>query len=261
MKELFAHYENELVMLRLLCREFAERYPKVAGQLQMAGEACDDPHVERLIQGVALLSARIAKRLDDDYPQLTESLFNVLFPHYLRPFPSCAVARIGGNTASLAAVTHIKTLPRGTIMDSAAVEGIPLTFTSVFDVAIAPVSISAARFDPLIVAPAGLMLPARASACLSIEVAVTGAAGLSDLGLDALRVFIDGEPSFCAALRDTLIMRAARAYVEFDDGRWLPLSAIPLSPVGFCDDEALIPFDARSHPAYRVLTEYFAFPD
>ncbi|HWT21422.1 MAG TPA: type VI secretion system baseplate subunit TssF, partial [Variovorax sp.] len=85
---------------------------------------------------------------------------------------------------------------------------------------------------------------------------------LGKLGLPRLRVFIDGEPSFCAALRDTLFMRAAGAYVEADrNGRWFPLGAIPIEPAGFADDEALIDFPARSHAAYRLLTEYFCFPD
>jgi hypothetical protein len=96
MDELFAKYERELVLLRSLCREYAQRYPKVAAQLQLGGEACDDPHVERLIQAVALLCARVSKRLDDNYPQFTEALLNLLFPHYLRPFSSCAIVRVGG---------------------------------------------------------------------------------------------------------------------------------------------------------------------
>jgi type VI secretion system protein ImpG len=261
--ELFSHYENELVMLRRLCREFAERYPKVAGNLRMVGESCDDPHVERLIQAVALLSARVAKRLDDDYPQLTEALLGVLFPHFLRPFPSCAIARVGdagGGAAALA--TQVKTLPRGTALESAPIGGVRCTFKTAYAVDIAPVTLSTASFDALIRAPSGTILPAGANASISIGVHSAPAAGpLMQLGLNRLRIFIGGEPSFCAALRDTLFMRTVRAYVEGDDGRWLALPAVPLAPVGFAEDQALIPFSARSQPAYRVLTEFFAFPE
>ncbi|MFA9217852.1 MAG: type VI secretion system baseplate subunit TssF, partial [Sphingomonadaceae bacterium] len=84
MDDLLPYFEHELVLLRRHSRAFAERYPKIAGRLHISGDSCEDPHVERLIQSVALLSARVAKRLDDDYPQLTEALFEVLFPHYLR---------------------------------------------------------------------------------------------------------------------------------------------------------------------------------
>ena len=89
MEQLLPYYESELAYLRRNLREFAERYPKIAGRLLISGELCEDPHTERMIESFALLNARIAKRLDDDYPQFTEALFDVLYPHYLRPFPSC----------------------------------------------------------------------------------------------------------------------------------------------------------------------------
>jgi type VI secretion system protein ImpF len=91
MDELFAQYERELVTMRQLCREYAERYPKVAAKLQIGGEACDDPHVERLIQSVALLCARVSKRLDDAYPQFTEALLNTrsaLLPDLVANYPA-----------------------------------------------------------------------------------------------------------------------------------------------------------------------------
>ena len=69
MEQLLPYYESELGYLRRNLREFAERYPKIAGRLLISGEVCDDPHTERMIESFALLNARIAKRLDDDYPE------------------------------------------------------------------------------------------------------------------------------------------------------------------------------------------------
>lgn len=85
MKDLLPHYEAELALLRRLCRGFAERYPAIAGKLLMAGDACKDPHVERLIQASALLAARISKRLDDDHALFTESLLEMLYTLQLYP--------------------------------------------------------------------------------------------------------------------------------------------------------------------------------
>lgn len=86
MEDLLPYFERELVMLRRHCREFSERYPRIAGKLHMSGESCEDPHVEHLIESVAMLAARISKRLDDDYPQFTEALFEALFPIICAPF-------------------------------------------------------------------------------------------------------------------------------------------------------------------------------
>jgi type VI secretion system protein ImpG len=256
MDELFAQYERELVTMRQLCREYAERYPKVAAKLQIGDEACDDPHVERLIQSVALLCARVSKRLDDSYPQFTEALLNLLFPHYLRPFPSCAIVRFfptargagGSNTA----------IPRGTLLESAPVRGVNCKFQTAYDVTPSPATIISARFDEVIRAPSSTRLAPGVTASIGIEFEVTAPLTAST----SFRLYLDGDASFSAALRDTVFMRTTVAYVQTGaDGAWLPLASIPIAAAGFADDDALIPFDARSHRAYRVLAEYFAFPE
>jgi type VI secretion system protein ImpG len=255
MEDLLRYYERELVMLRRLSREFAERFPKVAAQLRLGGDGCEDPQTERLIESVALLAARVSKRLDDDYPQLTEALLEILFPHYLRPFPSCAIVR-AESLPSHRAEWHV--IPRGTEMESAPVTGVRCKFRSAYDVAVGPLRITAARFDAMVDVPAGLAVPPEASATMRLSFELGGA---GQAPRQRVRVFMDGEPSFCAALRDALFMHTVQAYVEGEEGNWLAVPQLPLAPVGFSEDETLIPFGARSQPAYRLLTEYFAFPD
>jgi type VI secretion system protein ImpG len=94
MEELLPYYEREIGIFRAYSRKFAQRYPKTAGQLLIAGEHSEDPHIERLIQSFALLTARVSKRLDSDYPQFTESMLESLYPHYLRPLPSYSVVQM-----------------------------------------------------------------------------------------------------------------------------------------------------------------------
>ena len=94
MEQLTPYFETELALLRRNMRGFAERYPALAGKLELTGDTCKDPHVERMIQATALLAARVAKRMDDDYPQFTESLLEMLYPHYLRSFPPCSIAQL-----------------------------------------------------------------------------------------------------------------------------------------------------------------------
>jgi type VI secretion system protein ImpG len=251
MDELFAQYERELVTLRQLCREYADRYPKVAAKLQIGGDTCDDPHVERLIQSVALLCARVSKRLDDTYPQLTEALLNLLFPHYLRPFPSCAIVRFAPGAGKV---------PKGSLLESAPVRGVPCTFRTTYDVLPGPVAIITARFDAIIRAPSSTRLPAGATSSISIEFEAPGPVSTDKPA--PLRIYLDGDSSFCATLRDALFMRSSRAYVQAGSTEtWVPVAPLPIAPAGFADEETLIPFDARSHRAYRILAEYFAFPE
>lgn len=262
MEELLPYYERELGFLRRYSREFSERYPKIAGRLLIGGEVCEDPHIERMIQSFALLNSRISKRLDDDYPEFTEALFEVLYPHYLRPFPSCSIARLdySGAAAQLTAATEIA---RGTELATRPVKGVACTFRTAYPVTVAPLALTHAAFSAIIDAPEQVQLPPNATSSVSIVIEATAEQiSLAQLGVAKLRVFIDGEPSFCAALRDALFMRTVKGYVEADDsGRWSALAQIPVSTAGYAEDDALIPFSARSHPAYRLLAEYFCFPE
>ena len=264
MEQLLPYYERELGLFRQYTREFSSRYPKAAGRLLIAGDTCEDPHVERLIQSVALLTARVAKRLDDAYPQFTHALLDTLYPHYLRPFPACSIVRIAADEApgggQLAQLAHV---PRGTVLRSQPVQGVACKFTSVYDVTLAPLAISRLHFSAIIDAPPGLRLPDGASALLSIQF-TSGSDNyhLDQAGFSSLRLFADGEPSVRAALLDALFLRGAGAYVALDDhSPWLAVDGTPLAPAGYEENDALIPFSSRSHPALRLLTEYFAFPE
>ncbi len=261
MDQMLPYYESELGYLRRDLREFAERYPRIAGRLLISGEVCEDPHTERMIESFALLNARIAKRLDDDYPEFTEALFEVLYPHYLRPFPSCSIARMDFGGAAKQAGTS--TIARGTQLNTRPVRGAACTFRTVYPVTVAPLALARAAFSSIIDAPDAVRLPGNASSSISLTVSSTcEQASIAQLALPLLRVFIDGEPSFCAALRDALFMRGVAAYVEADNsGRWTALPAIPVHPAGFDEEESLIDFPARSHAAYRLLAEYFCFPE
>jgi type VI secretion system protein ImpG len=260
--QLLPYYERELGFLRRYSREFSERYPKIAGRLLIGGEVCEDPHIERMIESFALLNSRIAKRLDDDYPEFTEALFEVLYPHYLRPFPSCSIARMDFASAA-AQLTAATEVPRGTQLTTRPVRGAVCTFRTAYPVTIAPIELARASFAAIIDAPESVRTPPNATSSISLTIASTSPqVALPQLGLDKLRLFIDGEPSFCAALRDALFRRGVCAYAEADNsGRWVALPKIPVLPAGFDEDEALIDFSARSHTAYRLLTEYFSFPE
>lgn len=263
MEELLPYYERELGFLRRYSREFAEKYPRIAGRLSMARESSEDPHIERMIQSYALLNARTAKKIEDSYPEFTEALFEVLYPHYLRAFPSCSIAKLDYASATAQATAEV-ILPRGTEMSTKPVKGVSCTFQSTYDVAVLPIKVSNAKFDAVVSLPDGLVVPVSASSKISIdlEIAADQFAMPKISSKTGLRFFIDGEPSFCATFRDALFMRTLQIYIECGSGeKWRLLDSKMLCEVGFKESEALISFPERSHPAYRLLTEYFAFPD
>ena len=265
MDDLLPHYERELAFLRTRAADFAQRYPKIAGRLQLSGDVGDDPHVERLMESFALLSARIHKRLDDDFPLFTEALLEVLYPHYLRPFPSCAVARFDLSAQALQ-MSQPMVLPRGTELTSRPVKGVPCRFRTSQATTLLPLRVASVSFRHALGAPAGTPLPAQATSVLSITLDKLSPALSWQAALSApLRICLDGEASQVSALREALCRQAVGVMWQTDAGRpWRHVAAgavaVPQG-VGFADDEALIEWDDRAHPAYRLLSEYFAFPD
>lgn len=258
MEDLLPYYERELSFLRQHSREFAERYPKLAAQLLLSGEGCDDPHVERMIQSFALLTARVSKKLEDSYPEFTEAMLGVLYPHYLRPFPSCSVAcfeHAGSDLSSMAII------PRGTELHSRPIKGATCKFRTAWDVELAPVSVEALSFDPIAAAPSGVQLPIGCNALLSFALVLRGQTESGFAKLKKLRIYIDAEPSVASALRDSLFLRCLRPFVAGADQRWRGASGKLIGEVGFGRDEALIDMPANVHSAYRYLTEYFCFPE
>ena len=259
MDALLKYYEVELALLSALCQEFSVRYPQLAGRLGIQGNNCKDPHVERLIQACALLSARTAKRLDDSYAEFTESLLELNFPQYLRPFPSCAIACVDAS----AKPGTVATIPRGTVMSAIEHDGVICKFTTAYDVVLGQLKVSKVQFRTVIDAPPSIRLPAGTGPAISITLeSASSSAGLERTGIATCRLYIDAEQSLSAVLGDVLFTRVACAYLEADGpSGWTRLDKVPVTPVGHAKEDALIPFKATSHPAYRLLTEYFCFPE
>lgn len=267
MENLLPHYERELALLRQSSMSFAERYPKIAGRLQLANDVSQDPHVERMIESFALLAARVHKRLDDDFPLFTESMLEVLYPHYLRPFPSCSIAQFDLGSAA-GQMSKSAEVVRGTVLNSRAVKGVACKFRTTQSVTLRPLRIAQATFRNSVLAPEGTRLPAGATSVLSITLElVSPQASWSMLSEQPLRVYLDGESSQVSVLREALCQKVVGVMTQATPHHpWISAASIGVDDarpklVGFADDEALIDFDERSHAAYRLLTEYFAFPD
>src|ERR1051325_8401472 len=92
-EELLRYYKSELTYLRQMGSVFAERYPRIAKRLELGNEECADPHVERLIEAFAFLTARLQHEIDSEFPDITSALLGILSPQLTSPIPSMAVAQ------------------------------------------------------------------------------------------------------------------------------------------------------------------------
>ncbi len=237
------YYQRELSHLRDLAADFAKAHPAVAPLL--SGQSAD-PDVERILEGTAFLSGLIYEKLDDDFPEIVHGLIQLIFPHYLRPIPSSTLIRFTPKRSLMESIT----VKAGTAIDSVESEGTRCTFTTSYDVELHPLSLVGGGFEAL----GG----DRGRLTLSF--------GLTSIDLSAfkagkLRFHLGGD--YAEASRRYWLLFTRLREIRIVPGSGTPLSLRPsaISPVGFAEDETLIPFPARSFPGYRVLQEYFILPE
>ena len=260
--ESLAYYNAELAYLRELGAEFAGKYPKVAARLMLEADKCADPHVERLLEGFAFLAARVRRKIDDEFPEITDALLGVLYPHFQRPLPSMTVVQLqpGPDPAKLAKGA---TVPRGARLLSRAVKGMPCQFRTAYPVTLWPVEVAAARLDPDRVTVPGK--PAQAVALLQLSLRCAAGTTFAQLGIDRLRLHLDGEGPLPFALYEALCNNACRVVVQgkaaYGRSEAVTLPDDAIRPVGFARDEGMFDYPARSFPGYRLIQEYFAFPE
>ena len=264
---LLRHYEGELAYLREMGAEFAEAYPKIAARLGMESAEVIDPYVERLLEGVAFLSARVQLELELQFPAFTQHLLEIVYPHYLAPTPSMMVAAFKPDQGS-AAMKDGHVLPRGTRLRSALGEGdqTACTFQTSQDVKLWPIAITEAEYIDgrgALVA-AGLARDVEARAGIRLRLTRLGGDGIADLSLDRLTIFLSGISGRNWDLHELLCTQATGLAARSTDRRadWLlELKDGQVLSRGYDRVEVLLPTPKPSFDGYRLLQEYFGMPE
>ena len=264
-EELLEYYERELTYLRQMGGEFARKYPKVAGRLLLDPERCDDPHVSRLLEGFALLAARVHKRIDDDFPEISEALTRIIHPGYLRPTPSMTIVECQPDPAQGKKTAGMR-IPRGTpLTTKATVDGLPCRFQTAYDVDLWPFSVVAGEWrqpermqrSPRSSTGAQVAAAARLRLRCQKDVVFTG------LPLSRLRFHLAGDASVVYSLYEFFSEKCIEVQLRDpkDEKRLFTLEPERLQMVGFDAEENLLPFVRRSMDGHRLLQEYFALPE
>jgi type VI secretion system protein ImpG len=260
--DLLPYYNRELSYLRRNAARFAEAHPKVAARLRLGPDGSEDPHVERLLQGFAYLTARVRHKLDDEFPEVTQALLGVLYPHYLAPVPSFSVVQLDLDEGQNELTAGL-TVGRGQGVETDPIQGEPCRFRTAYPVTLFPIDVRAAALQS---APFTAPYTPRASQAQALVRLTLGCRSpgmrFASLGLKRLRFFLRGQPQHAQKLYELLFNHAVEVAFALrpDDKGAVAAGPEALSPVGFGPDEGLLPYPPRSFVGYRLLTEFFAFP-
>ncbi|MCH2341515.1 type VI secretion system baseplate subunit TssF [Pseudomonas sp. NPDC047963] len=250
------YYQSELTALRQLGKRFSERSPALAPFLGQAGR---DPDVERLLEGFAFLTGRLRQKLDDELPELTHSLMHLLWPNYMRPLPAFSMLQFDPVNRPGPALM----VPRNTPVESKPIQGLTCRFRTAYATEVLPLALDALDYSVK-----------GGGALLSLRLQMTADGHLGELNLKQLRLHLAGERYISQMLYLSLLRNVADVQLialdangkPFSDGFGVALPALhidpsKLQPVGFAEDQALIPYPLNTFRGYRYLQEYFAFQE
>ncbi|THB68067.1 MAG: type VI secretion system baseplate subunit TssF [Gammaproteobacteria bacterium] len=259
-EDLLQYYNKELGYIRKLGAEFAKKHPKIAGRLKMGEDSIEDPHVSRLIESFAFLTARIRHKIDDSFPELTDALLGVLYPDYQAPMPSMTIVQA---TAKKDA-SEPYLLESGSEIETLHDYSDACYFKTTYDTKVWPFEIGEVKLMGMPFTSPSSPVKNSANSVLKITIKCSDPEQeIKALNPGSLRFFIKGQEQYTFKLYELLLNSCLGISIAANqtDPQPVNLKKDFLVPVGFYDDEAILPYSHRSFSGYRLLAEYFLFPE
>jgi type VI secretion system protein ImpG len=258
-QDLLDYYKRELAYLRGQGADFARRYPQVAHLLELGPGQSADPHVERLIEAVAFLAARVHLDLDNEFPQISSALLESLYPSLVSPVPSMSVAHFQVDTKQSKKLTSGFEIPRHTALYAKAGGNIQCRFRTCYPLTLWPIEVTEAGFASADAYGFLRHHPGVASV-LRLRLETLGEIEFTELDLSSLRLHLHGEWMEVMPVYELLVSSLRGVYIVPAQGEPTKLREGAFQEAGFGADEDVLPRPGHVHPAYQLLQEYFAFP-
>lgn len=261
---LLHHYERELAHLREVGKEFAKEFPARAAGLGLDTVPCPDPYVERLLEGFAFLAARVQLEISAQYPHFTNHLLEMVYPHFLAPIPSMAVVHFEPDLDE-AGLGEGFVVPRGTELRGRPGKGDQnrCTYRTAHDVMLWPVELTEADYKNCQRSPVEIPAIPDVRDVLLLRLKATTGFRFSELSIDSLTIFLRGETAQAIRLYEQFFARVKKVIIRPPGAcieTSVQLDADSIEPCGFDDGQSLFPYGLQSFQGYRLLHEYFAFP-
>lgn len=254
------YYREELNYLRQMGKLLSREKPHLA---QFLAGKDGDPGVERLMEAFAFLSGRMRQKLEDEFPEFTHGLIKRLWPNYLRPVSSMAVIEYHPDVAQLSAPVRVcrdelisstpvrlTSLGRRTLMADDLAQSPVCHFTLARDVWLQPLHVRDVR-----------NVSTLEEGVIEIDFFTEGNVSPGSLDLNKLTFWLGSEDDY-TRLQLYLWFSERLMDAELVAGeRYVPLPDLWLDAAGFEREDALLPWSKNVYNGYRVLQEYFCYPE
>ena len=295
-KDFLQYYNSELEHLKGAGKEFAKKYPGIAGKIDSDEFTCEDPHAERLLDGFAGMAAKIHHKLDSGYPRLSQALIENMFPDYLTPIPSMGIVKFSPDFSDILKSMHTSgvavsdqglnerrkspkmdtsqnrnlsegyQLKKGTRLHaSSGKKNETCQYRTAHDITLWPIDIAGAKYYTADMSQLDLERSESCRSCLCLELNTTFK--FKDLDMDCLELYLRGaDTKLIMSLYKMLVSDCTQIIIRPKDKRHrhkqvvINNSGENVKPRGFDIEDSLFPFEARTFEGYRLFRKYFALP-
>ncbi|MFS6812786.1 type VI secretion system baseplate subunit TssF [Citrobacter meridianamericanus] len=253
------YYREELDYLRQLGKLLARDKPYLS---RFLAEKKGDPDVERLMEATAFLAGGVRQKLEDAFPEFTHGIIRMLWPNYLRPVPSMSVIKYQpeGNIKAPVQVLRDELVSSGVIRVASSGRKVlgdddrtpppPCHFTLARDIWLQPLQIRDVR---------------NASSLEEgiVDIVFFAENGVSSRALDLNKInfWLGNEDDYT---RYQLYLWFSERLMDAEliiGEQHVRLPDLWLKAAGFEREDALLPWPKNVHNGYRVLQEYFCYPE
>ena len=266
-KKFLNYYNIELQHLRESGGRFSRENPKIAARLGLDRFNCEDPYVERLLEGFAFLAARVHLKLDEEFPRFTHSIINTVYPQYLMPTPSMAMVSFMPDLSDPDLAEGFS-IPANTTLNSAIgkEERTSCRFQTAHDITLYPLTLKKASYQTGYRDTMGFGGGIKAAASLSLHLCSPPSIFLNQIDIDTLSIYIRDTKDSVPMQVYEQIFANCKAVIFESAGEHKDLKIVRrdienvLDQDGFSNAQSMFPDDPRTFQGYRLIREYFAFP-
>jgi type VI secretion system protein ImpG len=261
---LIDYYNQELNYLRELVAEFTAQFPKVAARLGIHGVEVEDPYVERLMEGFSFLAAHTQLDLDAEFPHFSKKLLESIYPNCLAQTPAMCVVQFSPKDMISSQGDNFL-IPHGEPLkvSNFYLKQSDCQFRTAHEVDLWPMQLTEAKFEGI---PTDFkyvksiyLKPIRFALRLQFAFSIPPS-GKVPL-FDKLSLYINGDIQITSQLYELLRVHTQGLLVRPQGSSdWQRLGNDALYPQGFSEEDALLPKTQPGFEGYRLLHEYFAFP-
>jgi type VI secretion system protein ImpG len=259
--EFLNYFHDELNYLKQNGDKFAKAYPKTAQHLKLNTQGSDDPQIALLLESFAFMNARIQEKLNNGFPELSESLLNIMYPHYQAPIPAMSIAQFHAAPD----LSDKKIIPSQSLLESDPDLGNKCYFQTSYDVSLLPIKVEFAELTDHLQPAPGQIIPDKTSGYLHLKLSCMDSEMTFDkLKPEKIRFFLNGQAQNTFPLHTLLLTELLEIVIMAQSNTTpitLHLKKTALQTVGYDNHEGLLPYPPQSLMAYRLLTEFFIFPE